>query len=60
MVQVDEKNSKRPNIIYILGDDHRGNIMKNMGHPIVETPNLDKLGKLKKGSQRPDTLIDKE
>lgn len=43
MTKVDEKTDQRPNIIYILGDDHRGNIMKNMGHPIVETPNLDQL-----------------
>ncbi len=35
--------SDKPNIIYILGDDHRGEVMRNMGHPIVETPNLDNL-----------------
>lgn len=35
--------SKQPNIIYILGDDHRAEYMGCSGHPIVETPNLDKL-----------------
>lgn len=37
------KEESRPNIIYILGDDHRKDFMNNAGHPIVETPNLDKL-----------------
>jgi arylsulfatase A-like enzyme len=40
---LEETKGKKPNIIYILGYDHRGDIMKNMGHPVVETPNLDKL-----------------
>lgn len=35
--------NKKPNIIYILGDDHRADYMANMGHPIVKTPNLDYL-----------------
>jgi arylsulfatase A-like enzyme len=38
-----EKKVKKPNIIYILGDDHRAEIMRCAGHPIIETPNLDKL-----------------
>lgn len=33
----------QPNIIYILGDDHRADVLSHMGHPIVETPNLDQL-----------------
>jgi len=33
----------RPNIIYILGDDHRADYLGCMGHPIVLTPNLDQL-----------------
>lgn len=33
--------NKRPNLIYILGDDHRADYMANMGHPIIKTPNLD-------------------
>jgi len=35
----------RPNIIYILGDDHRAEYMRCAGHPILETPNLDALAR---------------
>lgn len=31
------------NIIYILADDHRYDTMSFMGHPFVQTPNLDRL-----------------
>ncbi len=34
---------KRPNIIFILTDDHRWDAMSSMGHPVIKTPNLDKL-----------------
>jgi len=34
----------RPNIIYILGDDHRVEQQGCMDHPIVRTPNIDGLG----------------
>ena len=34
--------SKQPNIIYILGDDQRGEL-GCMGHPFVQTPHLDQL-----------------
>lgn len=33
----------RPNVIYILGDDHRAEYLSSAGHPIVKTPNIDKL-----------------
>ena len=33
----------KPNIIYILGDDHRADYLGCMGHPIVRTPNIDQL-----------------
>lgn len=33
----------RPNIIFILSDDHRWDAMSNMGHPVVQTPFLDRL-----------------
>lgn len=36
---------KKPNIIYILGDDHRAEILGCAGHPIVETPNIDRLAR---------------
>jgi len=35
--------SDRPNIVYILGDDHRGEILGCAAHPVVETPNIDRL-----------------
>lgn len=35
--------SSKPNIIYILTDDQRAELLGCMGHPIVETPNLDRL-----------------
>jgi arylsulfatase A-like enzyme len=34
---------EQPNIIYILGDDHRVEQLGCMGHPILRTPNLDAL-----------------
>jgi arylsulfatase A-like enzyme len=34
----------RPNVIYILGDDHRADYLGAAGHPVLETPNLDQLG----------------
>ncbi|MCD6569940.1 MAG: sulfatase [Deltaproteobacteria bacterium] len=34
---------KRPNIIFILSDDHRWDHMSCMGHPFLKTPNLDRL-----------------
>lgn len=37
------QTSNKPNIIYILGDDHRADYLGCMGHPIVRTPNLDTL-----------------
>lgn len=32
-----------PNIIFILVDDHRWDALSTLGHPIVKTPNLDRL-----------------
>jgi N-acetylglucosamine-6-sulfatase len=36
---------KKPNLIFILSDDHRWDAMGNMGHPFIRTPNLDRLAK---------------
>ena len=33
----------RPNIIYILGDDHRADYLGVAGHPVLKTPELDRL-----------------
>lgn len=35
----------RPNIIFILSDDHRWDAMSCMGHPFIKTPNLDRLAR---------------
>jgi N-acetylglucosamine-6-sulfatase len=32
-----------PNIIFILVDDHRWDALSILGHPVVQTPNLDRL-----------------
>ena len=34
---------KRPNIVLLLGDDHRWDALGCMGNPVVQTPNLDRL-----------------
>lgn len=34
---------KRPNIIFILTDDHRYDMLGSLGHPFLKTPNLDFL-----------------
>ena len=39
-----EKPSK-PNIVFILTDDHRYDAMGFMGHPFLKTPNMDRLAK---------------
>ena len=32
-----------PNIVFILTDDHRWDALSSMGHPFLQTPNLDRL-----------------
>ncbi|MBC8407067.1 MAG: sulfatase-like hydrolase/transferase [Planctomycetes bacterium] len=34
---------QRPNIIFILSDDHRADVLGCAGHPVVKTPNIDML-----------------
>ena len=36
---------ERPNVVYILCDDHRFDAMGLMGHPFLETPHLDAMAK---------------
>ena len=33
----------KPNIVYIFSDQHRGDTMGSTGHPVVITPNLDRI-----------------
>ncbi len=35
--------AKRPNIVFICSDQHCGKVLGANGHPIVRTPNLDRL-----------------
>ncbi len=37
--------ARRPNIVFILSDDHRYDAMSCMGHPFIKTPNLDRLSR---------------
>lgn len=37
--------TRKPNIIYILDDDHRADMLGCAGHPVVRTPHLDRLAK---------------
>lgn len=34
-----------PNIVFILADDHRWDYLSAMGHPFIETPNIDRIAK---------------
>ncbi|BFM14058.1 sulfatase [Maricurvus nonylphenolicus] len=36
-------DSERPNIVFILADDHRWDYLSAMGHPFIETPNIDRI-----------------
>lgn len=36
-------SAQRPNLLFILTDDQRDNSFSGMGHPWVETPNIDRL-----------------
>lgn len=36
-------DEKKPNILFILTDDHRYDAFSCMGHPVVKTPNLDRI-----------------
>ncbi len=35
--------SKRPNILFMMGDQHRGDTIGADGHPCVQTPHLDRI-----------------
>jgi arylsulfatase A-like enzyme len=44
--QVEESKvtkEKLPNIVFILADDHRWDYLSSMGHPFIETPNIDRI-----------------
>jgi N-acetylglucosamine-6-sulfatase len=35
--------AKRPNVVFILTDDQRGDALGCMGHPHLKTPRIDRL-----------------
>jgi len=42
-VIADEIKNKKPNIVFILADDHRWDYLSVMDHPFIETPNIDSI-----------------
>jgi len=44
--EVEDVKTKRPNIVVVLADDMRTNYTGFEGHPIIQTPNLNKLASL--------------
>ncbi|QVY66101.1 sulfatase-like hydrolase/transferase [Polaribacter sp. Q13] len=42
-VEKKQEKPSKPNIIFLLSDDQRDNTFGAMGHPIVKSPNVDKL-----------------
>ena len=43
MMGCEQKEANRPNVVIIISDDHRGDLMGIKGHRYIETPNLDRL-----------------
>ena len=43
--QAAESSPARPNILFIMVDEMKWNVMSCAGHPIVKTPNLDRLAR---------------
>jgi arylsulfatase A-like enzyme len=42
-VGVGAEQRSRPNIVFLLADDMRPDCIRALGHPVIETPNLDAL-----------------
>ena len=40
-----EGEETRPNILFILSDDHRWDALGHLRHPVVQTPSLDRLAR---------------
>ena len=43
LFSVQLRAAERPNIVFFLADDQRNDQLSCYGHPLVKTPNLDKL-----------------
>ena len=35
--------ARKPNILFVFSDQHRHDVLGCAGHPLVQTPNLDRL-----------------
>jgi arylsulfatase A-like enzyme len=40
-----QSKTKRPNLIFFLGEGHRADALSIAGHPILKTPNHDRIGR---------------
>ena len=36
---------RKPNVLWIMTDQHRADFLGCMGHPVIQTPNLDRVGR---------------
>lgn len=45
LLSAPQKAASRPNMIFILGDNHNANDMAFMGHPFIKTPGMDRLAR---------------
>ena len=43
--QAEQDRSQRPNIIFLLADDQSAGTLSSAGHPLLQTPNLDRLAR---------------
>jgi arylsulfatase len=41
----DATRQKKPNILYLMADQHRGDCLGCAGNPVIKTPNLDSIAK---------------
>ena len=53
--QLLEMSARRPNVIVVLADDQRADYLGVAGHPIVKTPNIDRLAR--RGTYFPNAFV---
>jgi choline-sulfatase len=39
------RRARRPNLLFLIGDDHRHDVLGAAGNPLAQTPNLDRLAR---------------
>lgn len=45
LISCGDKKTEKPNIIFLLTDDHRWDALGVMGNPVIKTPHIDKLAR---------------